>query len=88
MLERVSSLSTRDRLDNQQRIQRYAETLNARDLTAVGDLLHEDVLYEVPQTRERVRGREAYLEFNLTFPGDWTLEAVRDCRLAARLRGN
>ena len=72
-------------MDNQQRIQRYVETLNARDWTAFGDLLHEDVLYEVPQTRERVRGRAAYLEFNTTFPGDWTLEAVRV--IADSLRG-
>ncbi len=64
-------------MDNQQRIRRYLETLNARDWKAFGALLHEDVLYEVPQTRERVRGREAYLDFNLTFPGDWSLEAVR-----------
>jgi hypothetical protein len=25
--------------------------------------LHEQVLYEMPQTRERVRGREAYLDY-------------------------
>ena len=64
-------------MDNQQRIHRFLETLNARDWTAFAALLHEDVLYEVPQTRERVRGREAYLDFNQTFPGDWTLQAVR-----------
>ena len=43
------------------------------------------MLYEVPQTWERVRGDEAYLDFNLTFPGDWTLEAVRV--IADSLRG-
>ena len=64
-------------MDHQQRIRRYLETLNARDWTAFGALLHEDVLYEVPQTRERVRGREAYLDFNRTFPGDWSLQPVR-----------
>jgi hypothetical protein len=32
------------------------------------------VLYEVPQTQERVRGRSAYVEFNATYPGDWSLE--------------
>jgi ketosteroid isomerase-like protein len=72
-------------MDNQQRIQRYVETLNARDWIAFGALLHEDVLYEVPQTRERVRGREAYLDFNMTFLGDWTLQAVRV--IANALRG-
>ena len=72
-------------MDNQQRIYRYLETLNARDWVAFATLLHEDVIYEVPQTRERVRGREAYLDFNQTFPGDWTLQAVRV--IADALRG-
>jgi hypothetical protein len=39
--------------------------------------LHEDVVYEIPQTRERVRGRAAYVDFNATYPGDWTLEILR-----------
>lgn len=72
-------------MDNQQCIQRYFETLNARDWSAFAALLHEDVLYEVPQTRERVRGREAYLDFNTTFPGDWMLHTVRV--IADALRG-
>jgi hypothetical protein len=35
------------------------------------------VVYEIPQTRERVRGRAAYVDFNETYPGDWTLEIVK-----------
>jgi SnoaL-like domain len=64
-------------MTNHQKIETYFQTLNARDWTGFSATLHEQVLYEVPQTRERVRGREAYLEFNITFPGDWTLETVR-----------
>jgi hypothetical protein len=51
--------------------------------------LHPDVVYELPQTRERVRGREAYLDFNITFPGDWTIQVSRvtadDVRGAAEI---
>ncbi len=72
-------------MDNHQRIQAFVTTLNARDWTAFGALLHENVLYEVPQTRELVRGREGYLDFNMTFPGDWSLKAVRV--IADDLRG-
>ena len=36
-----------------------------------------------------MRGRKAYLDFNITFPGDWTLEVVRviadDARSAAEI---
>jgi hypothetical protein len=35
--------------------------------------LHPDVVYEIPQTRERIRGRERYLQFNQEYPGDWHL---------------
>jgi hypothetical protein len=49
----------------------------ARDWAAFGALLAPDVSYEVPQTRERVRGREAYVRFNAEFPGDWHVELVR-----------
>jgi hypothetical protein len=48
-----------------------------RDWSAFGELLAPDVLYEAPQTRERVRGREAYVRFNAEFPGDWHLSARR-----------
>lgn len=70
---------------NHQKIETYFQTLNARDWTGFAATLHGQVLYEVPQTRERVRGREAYLDFNITFPGDWTLEVSRV--IADDLRG-
>jgi hypothetical protein len=35
------------------------------------------MVYEIPQTRERVRGRAAYIDFNKTYPGEWTLALVR-----------
>ena len=51
----------------------FVELMEARDWEAWAALLAPDVVYEVPQTRERIRGRDAYLEFNRTFPGDWHL---------------
>ena len=56
----------------------YWAAAEARDWTAFGALLAEDVVYEAPQTRERVSGREAYLRFNSEgFPGDWHLAVER-----------
>jgi len=55
----------------------YWAAAEARDWAAFGTLLADDVVYEAPQTRERVSGREAYIRFNAEgFPGDWHL-AVR-----------
>jgi ketosteroid isomerase-like protein len=64
-------------MTNHQKIETYFQTLNARDWTGFAAILHPDVVYELPQTRERVRGREAYLDFNITFPGDWTIQVSR-----------
>jgi hypothetical protein len=56
----------------------YWAAAEARDWAAFGDLVADDVLYEAPQTRERVRGRAAYLRFNSEgFPGEWHLTVQR-----------
>lgn len=55
-------------------IRAFAATLEARDWPAFAALLHSDVVYEVPQTRERIRGRDRYVQFNAEYPGDWHLE--------------
>jgi hypothetical protein len=51
----------------------FAERLEARDWAGFGELLHPDVTYELPQTRERIRGRDRYVRFNAEYPGDWHL---------------
>ena len=56
----------------------YWAAANDRDWDAFADLLAEDVTYEGPQTRERVRGARNYVRFNVDgFPGDWHLRVVR-----------
>ena len=50
----------------------------ARDWTAFGALLADDVVYRGPQTREQVRGRAAYIRFNTEgFDYDWHVTVVR-----------
>jgi ketosteroid isomerase-like protein len=56
----------------------YWAAAQDRDWQAFGDLVAEDMIYEAPQSRERVRGRAAYLRFNAEgFPGDWHLQVQR-----------
>lgn len=56
----------------------YWAAAEARDWDAFGALVAEDVVYEAPQSRERVRGRSAYVRFNREgFPLDWHLEIIR-----------
>lgn len=56
----------------------YWAAAEDRDWDAFGALVAEDVVYEAPQSRERVRGRNAYVRFNREgFPGEWHVEIVR-----------
>jgi ketosteroid isomerase-like protein len=72
--------------DARDAVTRYWAACEARDWAAFGALVAEDVVYECPQTRERVRGRDAYVRFNAEYPGDWHVRverAVGDGRHAA-----
>ena len=60
-------MSTRDLAE------RFVTALEARDWDGWAATMQPDVVYEVPQTRERIRGRDRYLQFNREFPGDWHL---------------
>jgi ketosteroid isomerase-like protein len=51
----------------------YVDRLERRDWAGLSDLLADDVVYEIPQTRERIRGRDGLLRFNAEYPGDWHL---------------
>ena len=55
-------------------VEAYWAAAEARDWEAFGALVADEVLYQASQTRERVRGRAAYVRFNVEgFParGIW-----------------
>jgi SnoaL-like domain len=52
----------------------FADRLERRDWASFAELLDPDVVYELPQTRERIRGRDRYVQFNTEYPGDWHIE--------------
>jgi SnoaL-like domain len=57
----------------------YWAAAEARDWAKFGGLVAEDLVYEAPQTGERVRGRDAYVRLNAEgFPGQWhhTVERI------------
>jgi SnoaL-like domain len=59
--------------DTNQLVERFISSLEARDWDSWADLMHPEVVYELPQSRERIRGRDNYLRFNREYPGDWHL---------------
>jgi SnoaL-like domain len=65
-------------MDAHQAVAAYWAAAEARDWATFTDLVAENVVYEAPQTRERVRGRAAYARFNMEgFRTDWHLEVER-----------
>ena len=54
-------------------VHRFLDTLEARDWAGLTEVLDPDVVYEMPQSRERIRGRDSYVQFNREYPGDWHL---------------
>lgn len=58
-------------------IEKYWKAANDRDWETFESLLFENIIYELPQTREKVCGSAAFREFNSTYPGNWTLSIVR-----------
>jgi SnoaL-like domain len=64
-------MTTPFHLSPRETVQRFWLTANARDWPAFAALLHPEMDYLVPQTRERARGRDAFVEVFRTWPGDW-----------------
>lgn len=58
-------------------VEAYWSSAEARDWAGFGETLAEDVVYELPQSRERIHGKERYLRFNEEYPGDWHVRVER-----------
>jgi ketosteroid isomerase-like protein len=64
-------------VDTREVMQRYYDSIKARDWDGFAELLSPDVVYEMPQTRERISGREPYVQFNREYPGEWQIDVTR-----------
>ncbi|MEU0831097.1 nuclear transport factor 2 family protein [Streptomyces sp. NPDC005969] len=58
-------------------VETYWTAAETRDWETFAATLAEEVLYDLPQTRERIRGKERYLRFNREYPGDWHVRVER-----------
>ena len=50
--------------------------IQARDWDGVGQLVADDFVLEWPETRERIRGRTNFVEFNRNYPEGWSIEVL------------
>ena len=63
--------------DHDATIRRFWAATEARDWDGLADVLADDLVYEMEQTRELVRGKPAFVRFFSEFPGDWHLVVRR-----------
>jgi ketosteroid isomerase-like protein len=54
-------------------VERYWALMAGNDFHAVGDVLADDFVFEMPQSGERIRGRERHAAMNAQYPahGPW-----------------
>ncbi|MES2947277.1 MAG: nuclear transport factor 2 family protein [Pseudomonadota bacterium] len=66
------------------KVQQFWDLANRRQWPEFAELLHPELVYLVPQTRERVEGREGFVNFFSTWPGDWNAKVDIQIADAAR----
>lgn len=75
-----------DDLKKQEIAEKYALAIPGRDIPALGELMHEDIVGRFPQSGEVIRGRNNYLSMLSNYPGlpDVAISSVKgDARTAS-----
>ncbi|MDW4907999.1 nuclear transport factor 2 family protein [Streptomyces sp. ADMS] len=75
--EAAGAANVTDTADLRRTVERFWATAEAGDWDACADTLSDDVVYTLPQTRERIRGKERFVRFNREYPSGWELRTVR-----------
>lgn len=63
--------------ENQRLVEQLWAAFDVFDFEAAGKLVSDDFVCELPQSRERIRGRENFVSFNATYPGRWRTRVER-----------
>ncbi|MFH9619148.1 nuclear transport factor 2 family protein [Streptomyces pratensis] len=58
-------------------VEAYWAAADARDWSAFATTLADDFVYDLPQSRERILGKERYVQFNREYPGEWQVRIER-----------
>jgi ketosteroid isomerase-like protein len=68
-----------DPVESRHIVEQYWEAMNTHDWSAVGRLLHDDLVLEWPQSDECIRGRENFAAVNGNYPhpGPWRFHVSR-----------
>jgi ketosteroid isomerase-like protein len=53
---------------NRDALERFVQAFQQRDVDAIADLVHDDIVEEYPQSEKRIRGKQNYLSIFENFP--------------------
>jgi hypothetical protein len=65
------------RLTSRDLVMRHWQFANAQDWEGLARLLHPEMTYEAPQSRERILSPLGYVDFFATWPQPWRAEVLR-----------
>jgi ketosteroid isomerase-like protein len=63
--------------ENQRVVEQLWVAFDVFDFEAAGELVSDDFICELPQSRERICGRENFVAFNANYPGRWRTRVER-----------
>ncbi len=61
----------------QEIVEMFWHAFDTFDFEEAGRLLHDNFVFELPQSKERVRGRANFVAFNANYPGRWHIAIQR-----------
>jgi ketosteroid isomerase-like protein len=62
---------------NRQIIESFWAAFDRFEFETVAPLLHDDFVFELPQSGERIRGRDNFIAMNRHYPGQWRIAIVK-----------
>ncbi len=62
---------------NSQIIESFWAAFDRFEFEAVAPLLHDDFVFELPQSGERIRGRDNFIAMNRHYPGQWRIAITK-----------
>lgn len=61
----------------QEIVEMFWHAFDTFNFEEAGRLLHDNFVFELPQSKERVRGRANFVAFNVNYPGRWRIAIQR-----------
>jgi ketosteroid isomerase-like protein len=62
---------------NRRIVETFWAAFDRFEFETVAPMLHDDFVFEMPQSGERIRGRDNFIAMNRHYPGQWRITIVK-----------